>query len=137
MQDGIRPGIWKSRREQPRAWNLRLRQAEIKHGGRDMLGRMDLAVDVQNLLRTWNLDVINRSEAEMSVARAPTGPPRDRQPDTSHAAVKIKGKLRAPARNFRSPRRQNRFQIRVASKNGRERVFHQHGNPQVRPGLFQ
>ncbi len=77
-----------------RARDLGTRRAQPKHRASQMFRGVNFAVDVQNLLRAWNAQVIYELMAEVPEAGAKARARCGGHPGAARAAVKVKAEIR-------------------------------------------
>src|SRR5215471_13012064 len=96
-----------------------------------MFGSMYLALDMQNLLRARNQQIVNKTRAEMAETRAATRPRKEGQPGAPPAAVKVYAKIRPKPPDGAQLGRQDLVNVRIGFKDGPPARFHHHGNRKV------
>src|SRR5271165_5722274 len=122
--NGMNYGKWGGSRcgrcEQLRAGDFPDWDAEEKNCARQMLRGVDLAMDLQNLLRGWDSNVIERAETKMSETGPEARPRRERQLRAAVATVKIHYQFRMQTGDLGGAGRQSVFDVRIAFEERRK-----------------
>src|SRR5712691_781452 len=82
-------------RDQLGARNLRARNAQPEHGGRQVLGRLHRLLSPQNLLRPWNFVRVDETVAVMAEAGPKPCSRAERKDHAAGAAMKIQDEIGA------------------------------------------
>jgi len=102
-----------------------------------MLGRMDGAIDNQDLLSSGNRRIVNPAGAKDIEAGPEAGAGQKRKPRAARSAMQIQTQGRTEGANFTGARRKNRIDLRVAFKDFAKAVFHDDGEPKIGTARFQ
>ena len=110
-----------------RARNLRLRNAQPEHRGREMFRRVDRPVHSKDLLGRGDLRGVNKAIAMMREARAQLRPRGQRQQHAARTAVEVQRQIRARRAGGQPGN------VRIILEHGCEARLDDDGDVQVRP----
>ena len=102
-----------------------------------MLGRMDGAIDTQDLLSSGNRRIVNPAGAKDIEAGPEAGAGQKRKPRAARSAMQIQTEGSAEAANFRGLRRKHRLNLTIAFEDFAKPVLHDDGEPKIGTARFQ
>ena len=125
------------RREQFRPRDFANRSAQKEDRAGQMLGGVDCAIHVQDLLRARDMHVIHKLLAIVAKACAVTGAGKFRHPGAACAAVKVEAQLRPEAAQGRQFGKMNFGKIGVAFEDFPKTILNEDREAEVWTESFQ
>jgi hypothetical protein len=102
-----------------------------------MFGGVDRAIAIDDLLRTWNAQVVRHLKAKVSETGSNGRAGRDGQLRAASSAVEVQREIGTPAQELRGAGRQDSIDVAVTREYWSESVFDNDGELEIGTSLFK